>query len=111
MITVKISEEAKYAFAAYRRQFTLDEQVDALLEEMAELAHALLNARKQGRADAKEMDWQEVGSAVVEELADVQICLTQVTNRLCAAFLLDSNKAVGSAMEKKIKRMRERIGV
>ncbi len=52
-----------------------DMQLDILIEEMAELIHALIKARR------RNMLWSH---AVFEEIADVMICLEIVGNRLKA---------------------------
>ena len=48
-------------------------QIDVLIEEMSELIHALIRARRCGR---------EFNGAVIEEIADVSICIEQMKNRL-----------------------------
>lgn len=48
-------------------------QVDILIEEMSELIHALLHARRQGRT---------FNGNVFEELADVSICIDQFVKHL-----------------------------
>lgn len=111
MITVTVSDEADAVFSEYRRKFTFDQQVDALLEEMAELQHALLSMRKLGRPDAKPMDFTPMAEEVAEELADVQICLTQVIKRLGSSLLCVSDENVRRITERKIVRMAERIGI
>ena len=52
-----------------------DMQIDILIEEMAELTHALIKARRHN------VLWSH---AVFEEIADVMICLEQVNTRLKA---------------------------
>lgn len=52
-----------------------DMQFDILIEEMAELAQAIIKARRHN------MTWSY---AVLEEIADVTICLEQVNTRLKA---------------------------
>ena len=52
-----------------------DMQIDILIEEMAELTHALIKARRHN------MSWSH---EVLEEIADVTICLEQVNTRLKA---------------------------
>ena len=48
-------------------------QIDILIEEMSELIHALLRARRQGR---------NFNGSVFEEMADVSICLDQMIKHL-----------------------------
>jgi hypothetical protein len=50
-----------------------DSQIDVLIEEMLELIHELLKARRRG------VTWN---NAIFEEIADVLICLEQVETRL-----------------------------
>jgi len=57
------------------RLWGVDTQIDILIEEMAELMHAILKARRHGAT------WSP---AVLEEIADVTICLEQVTTQLKA---------------------------
>lgn len=57
------------------RLWGADTQIDILIEEMAELTMAILKARRHGAI------WSR---AVLEEIADVMICLEQVTTRLKA---------------------------
>ena len=52
-----------------------DTQLDILIEEMAELTHAILKARRHGAT------WSP---AVLEEIADVTICMEQITTHLKA---------------------------
>jgi len=52
-----------------------DMQLDILIEEMAELTQAILKARRYN------VTWSR---AVLEEIADVSICLEQVDTRLKA---------------------------
>jgi len=73
-----------------------DMQLDILIEEMAELTQAIIKARRHG------VLWSH---AVLEEIADVLICLEQVETQL-KAMPVD---IVGELKARKLARLEERL--
>lgn len=81
-----------------------DAQVDHLIEEMAELTQALLHSR---RAADKTNKYRT--PEILEELADVLICIDQLKFIMCSeGFELD--EALQDVMGAKLLRLKNRIG-
>lgn len=74
-------------------------QIDKAIEEMAELTKALLKLRY----CEKDFERQIVQDAVSEEMADVEIMLTQLH------MIFDNTKKVEEYQIKKIKRLERRL--
>ena len=85
------------------------EQASQLVEEMAELTQALNKFRRkrkeytEGKTNPAKGTIEDVIGNLVEELADVSICLEQVV------YLLNAKSDVESIREEKIKRQLERM--
>lgn len=97
-------------YAEYRKMFTRDMQIDALLEEMAELQHALLSFRKCGMVYSATADLDACCLKAAEEIADVYNTLNQVTERMSKEGFFHEEQ-INRIMAEKISRMAERIGM
>jgi hypothetical protein len=73
-------------------------QIDILIEEMAELTHALLKARRNG---------DTIDMRVMEELQDVKICIGQLDAQIDKAGLA---LVARDYREMKLERLEERVG-
>ena len=65
--------ETKILYNWAWKHWGAETQIDMLIEEMAELTQALLKSRRNGVA---------FSLAVIEEFADVQICMEQVKGKI-----------------------------
>jgi NTP pyrophosphatase (non-canonical NTP hydrolase) len=72
-------------------------QIDMLIEEMSELTQALLKSRRNGVI---------FSNAVFEEIADVEICLEQIKQKIEEIALTGS---VEDIKEKKLERLKNRL--
>lgn len=85
------------------------EQASQLVEEMAELTQALNKFRRkrkeymETKSNPAQGTIEDVTGTLIEELADVSICLEQVV------YLLNAKKDVEDIREEKIKRQLERM--
>lgn len=95
----------RVAWAEYGRAA----QTDICIEKMAELTHALIHARRDG------LEWTQ---GIVEELADVLVCLQQIKTQLSdtpitALYRTDSDQTlwdlVCSTRSRKIDRLNDRL--
>lgn len=80
--------------------YKFDDQVDVLIEEMSELAKALLKNRRAKKGYTQE---KETSKNVREELADVEIMLQQII------YLTESDEIVLKIINEKLNRQLERI--
>lgn len=80
-------------------------QEDMALEEMSELTKALLKRRRAIKKNADAHKISKVESDIKEEIADVIITLQQLI------LLYDSDGDIQEAINKKIKRLRMRLGM
>lgn len=82
--------------------YKFDDQVDVLIEEMSELAKALLKNRRAKKGYTQEII-KETSKNVREELADVEIMLQQII------YLTESDEIVLKIINEKLNRQLERI--
>ena len=81
--------------------YGVDNQIDVAIEEMSELTKALVKLHRFERSGAG--DPKEILSSIYEEMADVEIMLTQLEMIFeCKTFVEDEKLA-------KVKRLKERL--
>lgn len=85
--------------------FGVNTQLDVLIEEMSELTQALLKLRRGKRHDPfmEQIGTQHIKANVIEEIADVSICLDQ------AIIIFACENEVEKVRRKKIMRLEEYI--
>lgn len=87
--------------------FGRDPQDDMMVEEMLELALAILKLRRSERHSNDTIEWHnnhhEIKMNLIEEIADVQLMLNQMK------YLHDKHDAWKIMMEKKIERLEKRL--
>lgn len=74
-------------------------QIDILIEEMSELTHALLKARRDGKI---------IDGRVIEELQDVKICVGQLDAQINKVGL---TMAARRYREMKLERLEQRLNM
>lgn len=77
-------------------------QIDMMIEEMAELTHALCKLKRAKYADVPRQRVLELAGHVLEELADVQIMINQMT-------VLFGTEPFNVVYRQKVKRMEDMI--
>lgn len=104
MTSPQISPDDEAALRAAWRIYGRDMQIDICIEEMAELTHALLHTRRSGA------HWSY---AVIEEVADVSICLQQIEMQLRGLPRFDEPGTLWDRVEEirttKITRLMDRL--
>jgi NTP pyrophosphatase (non-canonical NTP hydrolase) len=98
-----ISEEQLSILRAALDLYGDDQQVDHLIEEMAELTQALMKSRR---------GWHHYRThPVVEELADVLICIESLKIILSAGLMKEGgiDALISEEVGRKMIRLRERI--
>lgn len=97
---IKRPEVLKAAISTYGEKA----QADMALEEMSELAKAVLKFRRAtGKADDEERE--RLRENIVEETADVMIMLAQMI------MLYDRDNKIQSIVDYKVNRLYERLGI
>lgn len=98
----------EHEYEIYRKAistFGANSQVDILIEEMSELTQALIKLRRASRKDpfADKMTTQDIKANVIEEIADVSICLDQ------AIMIYQCEYEVEEVRQQKILRLEDYI--
>lgn len=99
---MQIIELLKVKAYEIAQNYDTDNQVDVLIEEMAELTKALLKNRRAQNGQTNDTVEYTVQN-IIEEIADVQIMLLQII------YLGDLGDDVIDAMDYKLDRQLERI--
>jgi NTP pyrophosphatase (non-canonical NTP hydrolase) len=89
--------ETKNLYSWAWRHWGPNSQIDMLIEEMAELTQALLKSRRNGVV---------FSFAVIEEFADVQICMEQIKGKIIE---LGSGLPLEKIRETKLERLKNSL--
>ena len=98
-----LSEKLEKKTFEIANHYNPNEQIDVLIEEMSELTKALLKNRRARNTHNEELI-KATEENIIEEVADVEIMIQQLTH-----YLGDSEQEVIRVMEEKLDRQLKRI--